>query len=187
MIRPMHAGVTKRGRKSKNPVIHALCYTGPRPDPDVDYFTWCGRAAYKVRGRVHPDKLLKSKKYCKECLQYMRLYADRPPPPKHGSSWEKLPVAQEYRACNVCPPKGATLPMDAVLAVGFGAVTVTKGRQRCWSGDDEEMTLAKIEELAKVEPNNDWRVKFDGAMRQLTYQRHGNDEWVLIHSGVGFA
>jgi len=47
--------------------------------------------------------------------------------------------------------------------------------------------LADIEELARRDPDHDWRVDPFAPLRGRTYQRHGPGQWVLINSNLGFA
>ena len=37
-----------------------------------------------------------------------------------------------------------------------------------------------------ADQNHDWRAIFDLALRGGTYQRHGDNKWVLIESNQGF-
>jgi len=85
--------------------------------------------------------------------------------------------------------------MDRPLAVGFGDVTVTKNGKYLYSemsyrrknGDPSEYPTAQYaEDMAAKEPDEDWRVVFDGPMHGESYQRQ-NGKWVLIDSNRGFA
>jgi len=48
-------------------------------------------------------------------------------------------------------------------------------------------TLMKFENMARKNPDNDWRAVAYLAMRGVTYQRQGTNRWVLIKSNQGFA
>lgn len=91
-----------------------------------------------------------------------------------------------------CPGNHDTLAMDEVLHNGFGGYRVTKDGKTFYEGDPQGewesfKTLADIEVEARKEPEADWRVHLDLPLRSGEWQRHGDDEWVLINSGLGFA
>ena len=48
-------------------------------------------------------------------------------------------------------------------------------------------TLMKFENMARKDPDHDWRAVAFLPLRDATYQRHGRNRWVLISSGPGFA
>lgn len=111
-------------------------------------------------------------------------------------SWTKMPALTEKQAglrsgCNICGPQPTTLPLEAELAVGFGACTVSKDGDGVYQedhhSDNDPPTLQKFEDMAKKDPDHDWRVFFYGALSETEYQRHGDGEWVLIRKGEGFA
>ena len=77
--------------------------------------------------------------------------------------------------------------MSTILAVGFGVVSVTKDDEVVWCGDDERVWIRRFERRAAADPDHDWRVHFLAPMGEQTYQRHGEREWVLIETGMGFA
>ena len=91
----------------------------------------------------------------------------------------------------ICPPLARrTCPTDAVLAVGFGMVTVTRNGRLVWCGDDEETTLQRFEDRAAVESGKGrgrWVVAFDAPLSSATYTRQRNGEWLLTEKGMGFA
>lgn len=101
--------------------------------------------------------------------------------------WVKPTEAGARSGCLNCPPKPRTLPMNAVLAVGFGMVVVRKGDEVVWSGDDEHRWIRRYERMAAQDPDHDWRVEFIAPLGEQTYQRHGEREWVLVETGMGFA
>jgi len=87
----------------------------------------------------------------------------------------------------ICPPEPSKiLLLDAVLAVGFGFVTVKRNRTIVWRGDDEQVTLDGFETAAQLSPGK-WTVFFYGPLSDQTYERKGKDEWVLTKRGQGFA
>jgi len=80
--------------------------------------------------------------------------------------------------------------MDMIIAVGFGSAQVTRGKKLIFSesnNDDDYHRLSEFEEMAKKDPNHDWRVMLDAPLRMREYQRQGDGKWVLIASGEGFA
>ncbi len=84
-----------------------------------------------------------------------------------------------------------TLAMYKLLAVGFGACNVRKDDDIVYSEDsrdDEEFwTAQKAEDLAKLDPDHDWRIEFYAPLYEAHYQRHGDGHLVLIKQGDGFA
>jgi hypothetical protein len=102
--------------------------------------------------------------------------------------WRKRKPIEEgvSTGCLCCGHKASLLSMDRVLAVGFGMVQVTKGKEPVWSGDDMDKTIREFEERARKEPG-DWRVRFDAPLWNGVWQRHTKDTWVLIEKGQGFA
>lgn len=106
--------------------------------------------------------------------------------------WKKQPPYEGtiHQGCLNCPPVESVAPMDMLIAVGFGCAMVTRGKKVIYmeSPNDEEFrTLAEFEEMAKLDPNHDWRVTLEAPLRGRTYQRHDVGKWVLIESNMGFA
>jgi hypothetical protein len=48
-------------------------------------------------------------------------------------------------------------------------------------------TLMRFENMARKDPDHDWRAECFLPLRGATYQRQGKNEWVLIDSNQGFA
>ena len=48
-------------------------------------------------------------------------------------------------------------------------------------------TVIKIENIAKKDPNNDWQIEMFMGLRGGSYQRHGDNNWILIESNQGYA
>lgn len=107
-------------------------------------------------------------------------------------TWEKMPAIKGSIVCLTCG-RGShdTLSMDALLAVGFGDVNVTKDNchvysenaceeNKFWSGQNAEDEAAK-------DPDHDWRVHFYAPLYEAHYQRQGKEHWVLYEKGQGFA
>ena len=79
--------------------------------------------------------------------------------------------------------------METELYFGFGGWTVTLNGELHFQADPEgdSPLLLEIERETAKSPDNDWRIEYHGAMRDATYQRQGENRWVLIASGPGFA
>jgi hypothetical protein len=90
------------------------------------------------------------------------------------------------KGCRHCGALHNTLPRNAVLAVGFGTVTVSRDDETVWSGDDPSVTMFRFERQAKADPDHDWRVSFYAPLYDAEYQRQ-DGEWVLVAKGQGFA
>ncbi len=90
------------------------------------------------------------------------------------TGFEKLPEAH-----------GKRLPLDAVIpADGFvkkdGKVVFDANEGAC-----ETWELAVFEDMAKADPNHDWRVHLFGTFSDHHYQRQGDGLWVLYKKGPG--
>jgi hypothetical protein len=104
--------------------------------------------------------------------------------------FEKPYEGQIYQGCLNCPPVEKIAPMDMLIAVGFGMAQVTKDDDVVFSeqpNDEEYHALSEFEAMAKDDPDHDWRVALEAPLRSREYQRQGDDKWVLINSGMGFA
>jgi len=81
--------------------------------------------------------------------------------------------------------------MNALIAVGFGDATVTKNGEEVYSEnthDEENLWSAQdAENLAKQDPDNDWRIHLEAPLGDRHYQRQGDGHWVLYKRGMGFA
>jgi hypothetical protein len=97
------------------------------------------------------------------------------------------PIKGGTKGCLNCGRVEDCLPMDGMLAVGFGSVTVTNSKRVVWSGDDPNKTVKEIEAMAQKEPDDNWRIRFDSPLWSGVYQRHGKEKWCLIEQGMGFA
>lgn len=51
----------------------------------------------------------------------------------------------------------------------------------------EAVTLGEIEECCAEEPDHDWRLRVEGALGGVVYQRQGSAKWVLVERLEGFA
>ena len=99
-----------------------------------------------------------------------------------------IPLPGQPVGCLNCGYRPATLSLRARLAVGFGSVIVKCDDAIVWADDDEHVRLARFERMARALPDTaDWRVRFHGPLSDVTYQRQGRNNWVLIKTGLGFA
>jgi len=118
-------------------------------------------------------------------------------------TWTKEPAIEAGGpACLCCGTPTALFPMDATIAVGFGAATVTKNGKCVYeepqiyiaeNGDDIEppegsyWTGADAEKAAAADPDHDWRISKYAPLYEAEYQRHAPGQWVMIRRGEGFA
>ena len=107
--------------------------------------------------------------------------------------WEKLPgIEGGPGGCAHCGTQHAILPMDSIIAVGFGSAGVTKDGKCVWDEQDaptetDYWTVAKAEEVAAADPDHDWRIYIVAPLSERHYQRQGEKHWVLYEKGMGFA
>lgn len=113
-------------------------------------------------------------------------------------AYEKMePIKGGPGGCLHCGYQHETLPMDAVIAVGFGVATVTKNKRVVYdesaTGNDEigygsgpYWTVQDAEDEALKDPDNDWRIQLVAPLSERYYQRQGEGLWVLYKRGQGF-
>ena len=85
-----------------------------------------------------------------------------------------------------------TISMKTRMYNYFGGWHIEKDGETVYRGvaylDFEEYpTLMKFENMARKDPNRDWRAVLYLPLSGSTYQRQGKNEWVLIDSNLGFA
>ena len=51
----------------------------------------------------------------------------------------------------------------------------------------ESVTLGEIEEAVAADPDHDWRLRVEGPMGGVVYQRQGCAQWVAVERLDGFA
>ena len=98
----------------------------------------------------------------------------------------KEPVTRANVGCLNCGAPPTILPSSAVLAVGFGMVSVKRDGEFVWGGDDEDVTVLRFTRRANKEPGHDWQITFDGPLHGETYQ-HQDGKWVMVETNMGFA
>jgi hypothetical protein len=83
------------------------------------------------------------------------------------------------------------LALDAVIGVGVGYAALTcdgvvRYEQNGKPGSGR-MTAAQAEELAKSEPDRDWRIHLVALLDDRHYRRAGAARWVLYERGYGMS
>lgn len=110
-------------------------------------------------------------------------------------SFEKLPAIEGgHGGCLCCGYQHEHIPMDKLIAVGFGWATVTKNGEEVYNerdveakGSEDFWTVQDAENEALKEPDNDWRIHLVAPLSERHYQRQGDGLWVLYEKGMGFA
>lgn len=115
-------------------------------------------------------------------------------------TWTKLPPHTDpYIGCLTCGAGEMRGTKEKIIASlrtkiyqGYGGWHITRDGKTVYSGDpDVEWksypSLMTFENMARKNPDHDWRAECFLALREATYQRQGKNEWVLVSSGDGFA
>ncbi len=111
-------------------------------------------------------------------------------------SWvKKDPIKRKdlHVGCLNCSTAALIAPMDMVIAVGFGCAYVEKDGHQIYDGEydykngNEPKTVSYFEDMAKEDPDHDWRIVKFGPMHGETFQRQVENNWVCIESNEGFA
>lgn len=115
-------------------------------------------------------------------------------------TFEKKPACTKpYIGCLNCGGgemtktiNGITASMYTRIYNGFGGWTITRDGKMIYQGPadfdfHEYPTLMKFENMARKDPDHDWRAECFLPLRGATYQRQGVNSWVLIESNQGFA
>lgn len=93
--------------------------------------------------------------------------------------------------CLNCSLASRTIKMNRKIGVGFGFAGITKDGEIVWCEHNENWnelpTLMRFENMARRNPDHDWRVVLDSPLHGETFQRHNKNAWVLIESNAGFA
>lgn len=105
-------------------------------------------------------------------------------------SFEKMkPIEGGLSGCGNCGYQHNILPMDSLIAVGFGYAAVTKNEDEIYVETEERniWNVMNAEIEARKEPDNDWRIHLIAPLSERHYQRQGKNQWVLYEKGQGFA
>ena len=98
------------------------------------------------------------------------------------TAFKKLPAVE-----------GFDLSMDREIGVGasFGDAWFSKDDEILWQEGgnhvDKYPTVQQVEDMARADPDHDWRIAFFSPMNKTEYQRQGDGLWVLVKNGEGFA
>jgi hypothetical protein len=105
-------------------------------------------------------------------------------------SYKKLkPIEGGTGGCGNCGYQHNILPMDSLIAVGFGYAAVTKNGQEIYRETEEGSiwNTQNAENEARKDPDNDWRIHLEAPLSERHYQRQGKNHWALYKKGIGFA
>ena len=108
-------------------------------------------------------------------------------------TFEKLEgIKGGHGGCLCCGYQHEHLPLTRLIAVGFGWAAVTKNGEEVYNENDVKYksdlwTAQEAENLAKQEPDNDWRIHLVAPLSERHYQRQDDGLWVLYEKGMGFA
>lgn len=113
-------------------------------------------------------------------------------------SFEKMkPIKGGHGGCMSCGYQYDILPMGSIIAVGLGFAGVTKNDEQIYiepneydeedEGEKQYWTVQDAENVAKQDPDNDWRIHLVAPLSERHYQRQGDNNWVLYEKGMGFA
>jgi len=108
------------------------------------------------------------------------------------AKWKKLPAIEGgFGGCLNCGYQHEQLSMNTRIAVGFGEASVRKDGTLVWEEDPHTeftdcWTVMKAENLARKDPDHDWRVTLHAPMSGRVYQRQGRNLWVLVEKNRGF-
>lgn len=103
------------------------------------------------------------------------------------------PVAKGeiQHGCFNCGHTEEIASLESWVAAGFGHAGITKDGETIFNADmnseEDGPTLQKFEDMAKLDPDHDWRFSLFLPLREAEYQRQGDGRWVLVKSGMGFA
>lgn len=109
--------------------------------------------------------------------------------------FEKLPAVEGSVACLTCGCGARSdLNMERMIAVGFGSAGYSRDGRSLWDecnanveSEEDFPTVQSVEDMAKEDPDHDWRIYFDATLYSAEYQRQGDGVWVLVKKGPGFA
>ena len=97
-----------------------------------------------------------------------------------------ISVIQRTRRCWVVT-SDQHLPPEAVIGVGIGYAALTRDGQPVYEENGkrhcELMTVAQAEELARHEPEHDWRIHLVAQLENRHYRRTGAGLWEIYERG----
>jgi len=109
--------------------------------------------------------------------------------------WKKeKPLDSCVLGCLLCGYTRGKLSMRTKIVAGFSDNWIKKNSEVVYQAPDNDLndwdtapTLMKFENMARKDPDNDWRYWINQPLREAEYQRQGKNEWVLIRTWRGFA
>ena len=107
-------------------------------------------------------------------------------------SYDKLPAIEGgHGGCIHCGFQQSILPMESLIAVGFGYAAVSKDSVEVYNEKYVEgehyWACQDAENEAQKDPDHDWRIHIVAPLSERHYQRQGENKWILYKKGVGFA
>jgi hypothetical protein len=100
------------------------------------------------------------------------------------------PIEGGPGGCAHCGFQHSILPLNAIIAVGFGSAWLSKDAEIVYEEPRDPLkiiTVAQAETLAATDPKHDWRIHLVAPLSERHYQRQGEKHWVLYEKGQGFA
>jgi len=114
-----------------------------------------------------------------------------------SADWNKLPPHNKpYIGCLNCgggEMRGDAKKITATMRTRIHeSWFITRDAKVVFRGSpdaewDDLPTLMKFENMARKDPDHDWRAECIMGLRDATYQRQGRNQWVLVASGPGDA
>jgi len=109
--------------------------------------------------------------------------------------WKKIKPLEKppESGCLNCGSKPSVLPMNWIL-IFYGSCVLTKDKKSIWDMpfgqgegkyENKPWTLQKLENIAKKDPEHDWRLSIDIPLWSGVWQRQGDKQWVAIENGMG--
>ena len=101
-------------------------------------------------------------------------------------------TGKAYCVCG-CGYRPMHLDLSASPHPGFGCVRLERDGEPVYPWPDDNMDAAydrvgmEYESVAAGNDDHDWRLHVDGPLSDYTYQRQGENLWVLVRQGLGFA
>jgi len=111
-------------------------------------------------------------------------------------SWKREdPIKPDelHIGCLNCSTAQLEADLGTTICVGFGMAFITKDGEQIYDGErdlsvgNEPKSLNHFEDMAKADPDHDWRFVRHGPMHGETFQRHDDGKWICIESNRGFA
>ena len=102
------------------------------------------------------------------------------------------PLKGRIAGCLNCGYTEGKASMKTKIIAGFGTAQIKKNGEIIYNEPPDlewkdAKTLQVFENMAKKDPDHDWRFELILPLREAEYQRQGNNNWVLVRVGRGFA